>query len=278
MALLKRDAGDYYFEAHSEALLSALDVALNPPRVTAVAHEMDLVEAAYAARDVESYDKILILMRHGEAKHNSFESAFDNANEANAHEDYPQDPMLTGKGCGQMLDLSRRTAIFFNNDTGLKPDLFVVSPLRRAIQSACISFPTHTALTSLSNTPWICHPMCMEQTNGNKSEFVSAPKELEEMFPGVDFTLFEESLEGSSVDELNSREKVPLFESKIDLMDRTDEFLRWIKERPERVIVVSSHATWLQSLCAFSLQYAPESKGVEMFKKGEMRSLGLRFD
>ena len=77
----------------------------------------------------------------------------------------------------------------------------------------------------------------MEQANGQKSEFVSAPKELEEMFPGVDFTLFEESLEGSSVDELNSREKVPLFESKIDLMDRTDEFLRWIKERPERVIV-----------------------------------------
>lgn len=141
------------------------------------------------------------------------------------------------QGCGQMLDLSRRTATFFSNETGLKPDLVVVSPLRRAIQSALISFPTHTAQTSLSNTPWICHPMCMEQANGNKSEFVSSSKELEKIFPGVDLSLFDQSLEGGNVHELNGREKVPLFESKIDLMDRTDEFLRWIKERDERVIV-----------------------------------------
>ena len=79
--------------------------------------------------------------------------------------------------------------------------------------------------------------MCMEQANGNKSEFVSSSKELEKIFPGVDLSLFDQSLEGGNVHELNGREKVPLFESKIDLMDRTDEFLRWIKERDERVIV-----------------------------------------
>mmetsp|Transcript_38002 Transcript_38002/g.68438 ORF Transcript_38002/g.68438 Transcript_38002/m.68438 type:complete len:358 (+) Transcript_38002:83-1156(+) len=292
---LKRDDGDYYFEAHSEALFSALNSHLDlqqqeviettiaQPRISATARDMDLVEAAYAARDHESYDKILILMRHGEAKHNVFERKYVQKNgtamgEANADGDYPVDPMLTGKGCGQMLDISRRTATFFNRDTGLQPDLVVVSPLRRAIQSALISFPYHTAQTSLSNTPWICHPMGMEQANGNKSEFVSSPQELGQMFPGVDFALFEESLVGGDVDELNGRDTVPLFESKIDLMGRTDEFLRWIKEREERVIVVSSHATWLQSLCAFPLQYEPESKGLEMFKKGEMRSVGLKFD
>jgi len=254
------------------------------PRIFATARDMDLVEASHAVRDHESYDKILILMRHGEAKHNVFERRYAQENgttmeEANVHGDYPVDPVLTGKGCGQMLDLSRRTATFFNNDTGLQPDLVVVSPLRRAIQSAYIAFPTHTALTSLTNTPWVCHPGCMEQANGNKSEFVSSSSELEEMFPGVDFVMFDESLvDNGDVDGVNGREKVPLFESKIDLMGRTDEFLRWIKEREERVIVVSSHATWLQSLCAFSLKYEPESKGIEMFKKGEMRSVGLKFD
>lgn len=292
---LKRDDGDYYFEAHSEALFSALNSHLerekkekiiettSQPRTSATAREMDLVEASHAARDHESYDKILILMRHGEAKHNVFERNYVHQNgtsmeEANSHDEYPIDPMLTGKGCGTMLDLSRRTATFFNKDTGLQPDLVVVSPLRRAIQSAMISFPTHTALTSLSGTPWICHPMCMEQANGNKSEYVSSPKGLEQMFTGVDFALFEESLVGSNVNELNGKERVPLFESKIDLMGRTDEFLRWVKERDERVVVVSSHATWLQSLCAFSLQYEPESKGLEMFKKGEMRSVGVKFE
>ncbi|KAL7541998.1 hypothetical protein ACHAXR_011662 [Thalassiosira sp. AJA248-18] len=292
---LKRDDGDYYFEAHSEALFSALnshldihqqeviETPITQERISATAHDMDLVEASYAARDHDSYDKILILLRHGEANHNVFEREYAQKHgtkmeEANSDEDYPVDPMLTGKGCGQMLDVSRRTATFFNNDTGLQPDLFVVSPLRRAIQSALISFPTHTAQTSLSNTPWICHPMAMEKSNGHKSEYPSSPGKLEQLFPGVNFSLFEESLVDGGGDELNGREKVPLFENKIDLMGRTDEFLRFIKERDERVIVVSSHATWLQSLCAFSLQYEPESKGLEMFKKGELRSVGLKFD
>jgi hypothetical protein len=41
---------------------------------------------------------------------------------------------------------------------------------------------------------------------------------------------------------------------------------------------VSSHATWLHSLCEFSLRYEPEEKSREMFKKGEMRSVGIKFD
>lgn len=254
------------------------------PRVTAKATDMDLIQASHAVHDNESYDKILILMRHGEARHNVFERKWvqqhgGNIEDANLEEDYPVDPLLTGKGCGQMQSLSRRTATFFNNETGLRPDLFVVSPLRRAIQSAIIAFPTHTALSSLHGTEWICHPLCMELVNGNKSEFVSSSQDLEEIFPGVDFSLFEENLGiDGNVEEVNRKKRVPLFESKIDLMGRTDEFLRWIKERDERVIVVSSHATWLHSLCAFSLSHEPESKGLQMFKKGEMRSVGIKFD
>lgn len=280
---LKRDSGDYYFEEHSEALLSAFnvyeDMHESDQRVTATARDMNLIEAALAVQD-ESYDKILILMRHGEAKHNEFERKYAQKHgsfeQANEDENYPVDPMLTGKGCGTMLNLSNRTATFFNKETGLLPDLFVVSPLRRAIQSALISFPHDAPLTSLSAVPWVCHPACMEQANGNKSEFVSSPEELEQTFPGINYELFKQSLKRG--DEYNSKETVPLFESKIDLMNRTDAFLQWIKERDERVIVVSSHATWLQSLCAFSLQYEDsESKNLEMFKKGEMRSIGIKF-
>ena len=257
---LRRDDGDYYFEEHTDALFSAINSymgsqkqvviespLLSEPRVTATAREMDLVEAAYAAKDYESYDKILILMRHGEAKHNQFQREYvqkhgiiapnsSTVEKSNLDEDHPIDPMLTGKGCGQMLALSRRTATFFNEETGLKPQLFVVSPLRRAIQSAVIAFPTHTAFASLDNIPWICNPYAMEQANGNKSEFVSSPQHLEEMFPGVQFDMLK-NLVGHNVNELNSKEVVPLFENKIDLIGRTDEFVRWIKERDERVIV-----------------------------------------
>ena len=64
--------------------------------------DMDLVEALYAAKDLESYDKILVLMRHGEAKHNVFEREYARTNgtpreEANKDKNYPVDPMLTGK-------------------------------------------------------------------------------------------------------------------------------------------------------------------------------------
>ncbi|KAL3815929.1 hypothetical protein ACHAXA_008303 [Cyclostephanos tholiformis] len=287
---LKRDDGDYYFEAHSEAFFSALKSRMESTQYETIqspigkprATDMDLVEAPYAAKDHESYDKILVLMRHGEAKHNVFEREYARTNgapreKANDDQNYPVDPSLTGKGCGQMLDVSRRTAIFFNKETGLQPDLVVVSPLRRAIQAAIISFPTYTAPLSLSNTPWICHPLCMEQANGNKRGFVSSSKELKQIFTGVDFTLLEEVLIDENVDEFNSGGKVPLLESKIDLMRRTNEFLTWIKNRDERVIVVSSHATWLHSLCAFSLQYESGSKDLEMFKKGELRSVGIKF-
>lgn len=287
---LKRDDADYYFEEHSEALLSSINsytsaveeqqheiLIETPSRVTAVAHDMDLVQAAYAARDYESYDKVMILMRHGEARHHAFHREQlmigKTIEESNLDEEYPVDPMLTGKvslvcglsrisdahyfrlslgsqdmlpqshcsfakqGCGQMMALSRRTANFFNKETGLKPDLFVVSPLRRAIQSAMIAFPTQTALVSLDNTPWVCNPLLMEQANGHKSEYVSSPQQLEETFPGVNFELLEQMLGGEDVNTLNMKEKVPLFESKIDLMRRSDQFLQWIKERPERVIV-----------------------------------------
>jgi hypothetical protein len=147
-----------------------------------------------------------------------------------------------------MLDVSRRTATFFNKETGLQPDLIVVSPLRRAIQAAIISFPTYTAPLSLSNTPWVCHPLCMEQANGNKSGFVSSSNELKQTFPGVDFTLYEDLFINENVDEFNGRGKVPLFESKIDLMRRTNEFLTWIKNRDERVIV--GKFFWTQKLHA----------------------------
>lgn len=315
-ASLKRDDGDYYFEAHAAALLSAVRSAqsglLSPParaseeshgggfeaatashsepRLPPRAVELDLLQAADAVHDRESFDKILVLMRHGEARHNIFERVWAKKNahnhgkpmeEANGEEDYPVDPMLTGKGCGQMLALSRQTATYLNKHTSLRPQLVVVSPLRRAIQSALIALPTQTPMTCLDNTPWICHPHVMEGANGNKSEFVSDGAVLRDMFPGVDFGPLDRWVEdefGGSVEKMNGKERVPLFENKIDLMGRTEEFLRWLRNRDERVVLVSSHATWLQSLCAFSLQYQPQERGMDMFKKGELRSLGIKFD
>ena len=71
-------------------------------RKVAKAQHMSLVEAADAVRDGEAYDKILILMHHGEAEHQVFERRWVEAgngtiDDAQNDEDYPADPMLTGK-------------------------------------------------------------------------------------------------------------------------------------------------------------------------------------
>ena len=124
---LKRDDGDYYFEAHSEAFFEALNSYLamqetspklaDQPLASAVAHDMDLVEASFAARDRESYDKVLILMRHGEAKHNVFEREYARKHgtsmmDANADDNYPVDPMLTGKVCEFQVQLESMLLLF----------------------------------------------------------------------------------------------------------------------------------------------------------------------
>lgn len=80
----------------------------------------------------------------------------------------------------------------------------------------------------------------MESANGNKSEFVSEGAVLRDMFPGVEFGLLDRWVErefGGSVERMNGKEKVPLFENKIDLMGRTEEFLEWLRNREERVVV-----------------------------------------
>lgn len=71
-------------------------------RKVAKTQHMSLVEAADAVRDGEAYDKILILIHHGEAEHQVFERRWVEAgngtiDDAQNDEDYPADPMLTGK-------------------------------------------------------------------------------------------------------------------------------------------------------------------------------------
>ena len=87
----------------NQAAAAELQQQHQPAQTTraAKAVAMDLVEAAKAARDVESYDKILLLMRHGEAQHSVFQRKWaEDGNDpdmAEESEDYPCDPLLTGK-------------------------------------------------------------------------------------------------------------------------------------------------------------------------------------
>jgi len=93
-------AADYIHE-HLNALESASKIASKDQYVPAVGQEIDLIQAASALNDQNSVDKILLLVRHGEAEHDVFErnwkEAGNDPNQAISHEDYPHDPFLTPK-------------------------------------------------------------------------------------------------------------------------------------------------------------------------------------
>lgn len=282
--------GSEYHEEQLKFLLSAFqakksaEAEQSPARVaehaqvSARAVEMDLMDAAAAAPDIEAVDKILILIRPGESTYSVFEQKWAEAgndrNEAVVSDDYPRDGLMTGKGCGQVLDDARRTAIFCNDDTALVPELFVVSPLKRAVQTALLSFPSYSP-GCVRGIPWVCHGGLMERA-GLKADFVSPVEELEKYYPGIDYSHYTETIANPEV--VNSLEGRNIVDSKKELLQRTDEFLEWIKGRDERVIVVASHSTWFQSFCGFSLRYEPEGRGLEMFEEGEMRALAIKFD
>jgi hypothetical protein len=118
---------------HWNALLTAAASSAAQPRQNVItAQEMDLVEAA-SKRNL--YDKILLLVKHGEDESQLVGVGGSSKTGTNS------DPSLTGRGVGQTLNVSRRVATFCNDDTGLLPELVVAAPLRRAVDTAMLVFP-----------------------------------------------------------------------------------------------------------------------------------------
>ena len=154
----------------------------------------------------------------------------------------PHDDRLSGRGSGQALDLARVTSTHCNEDTGLLPELVVLANLQRCVQTTIKGFPYHTPL-EMNPVPWICHPM----VQGHEDE--------------------------NDILRIDSGMHVPhsMVHSKADLLYRSKNFVEWLRSRPERVIVVSSHTTWLQAF-SYTLNCSPT-----FFQHGEMRAIGISF-
>jgi broad specificity phosphatase PhoE len=187
---------------HWNALLSAAASSAAQPRQTVVtAHEMDLVEAA-SKRNL--YDKILLLVKHGE----------DESQLGSKTAGTNSDPGLTGRGVGQTLNVSRRVATFCNDETGLLPELVVAAPLRRAVDTAMLVFPNYTP-ESVRSIPWLCHPGLTD---------VDEHDDMEKQH-GVPASTGDTNMDAS------------LVQSKQELLRRSDDFVEWLRNRDEQVVV-----------------------------------------
>ena len=102
--------GQEYHEDQLRLLIEAFHHATAAPEVingteyatpSARASEVDLAQATVAARDPELCDKVLLLVRPGEARYSVFEKEWaemgNDPGDAVMSEDYPRDAQLTGR-------------------------------------------------------------------------------------------------------------------------------------------------------------------------------------
>jgi len=245
-----------------------------------IAQELTLAElASLSSKDRVECDKIIILLRHGEAFHNTFYREHtpsidtDIERSVGLHQDCPRDPMLTGVGCGQALNISRAMDVYCNSSTKLIPDLVVTSPLRRATQTALMGLSRYHPMTSFKRIPWICHASVAEKAR-HLCDIMASPEELALEFPGIDYSLYKVMYETVNEQDLIDS-PISAQENHTNLVRRAGNFLRWIKERDEHVIVVATHSLWLDAFKDYALNM-PITPTVP-YSPGEVRAIALKW-
>eukprot|EP00439_Symbiodinium_sp_Y106_P041976 s1860_g5.t1 len=136
-----------------------------------------------------------------------------------------EDPLLTPKGEGQAKDLQPRAA-------PLAPELLVVSPMRRAMQTGLTAFERHVAEGRL---PVLAHELCHERAGLHTCDRRLPKAKLAELFPTVDFKLLE-SEEDPYWGDGWKREDLPA------MATRAGRFIEWLMARPEQRIAVAAHS------------------------------------
>lgn len=209
------------------------------------------------------------LIRHGEGAHNVAQREWraqpdwDGVSEPYTMVTDPGmrylDPELTALGVSQARDLQRRTA-------PLAPEVLVLSPMRRALQTGLLAFEQHLDEGRLLA---VATDLCHECGGKHTCDRRSAKADLQASFPAVDFSLLTTEEDPYWGDGL-SRE--PL----VQLAGRAAKFVAWLHERPERHIAVSAHSAILLAVMNAGLMVeAPEAK--TWLATGEMRTFMISF-
>jgi len=217
--------------------------------------------------------KTIHFIRHGEG--------FHNIGIAN------MDARLTRKGWTQAHSLRVHAG---RHDATAEIQLVVISPLTRALETAAGAFGSSKGEKFLMNSQeslpnsqeahdpiyvqegktYIVHEGCRERLGPSSCDARRSREELEESFPGVDFSLL-----GSGPDPFwkqNSTEK----ESAV--VARGQMFLDFIMRRPETNIAVVTHSAFLWfTLANFGNEMSKpiREKIQKWYENGEMRSLCL---
>ena len=203
--------------------------------------------------------------------------------------------------------------LMFGNDKYKNIELVIVSPLKRAIETALIGFEEIAPLqgkeyvqstypnlscdegTSNNNSsssseksrsiPWISLELCREKLGLNPCDRRRDLSEIQTEFPFIDFSqiiheedyLWNEMKNNTSTNKVFLKETFvsPNRESKYQMAIRGIKFLQWLGQRKEKVIAVVSHSAFLFTL--FQSVLSVQSDQATWFENAEMRILRIAF-
>lgn len=168
------------------------------------------------------------------------------------------DAPLTETGrqqCIQQKDVASR----------LNPQLVVVSPLQRAIQTALLSF-AHCRDT----VPWMAHEGCREEIGllvCNKRRPLS---DIRNDFPHINYSLMADEEDTLFHDDRR--------ETLLEKSERAYDFLvEYIQNRPEKEIAVVGHSAWLFTMLNAVVDCGNDESLMSWFLTSEIRSMQVSF-
>ena len=195
------------FQSSNSIMKTGLSTACpRPVEREIISQELSLPQAAKA---LHLYDKIFLMVHQGEDEPQSPGQVL--------HEDTTD--ILTGRGVGQALSLSRRTAAFCGEP--LAPDLVLVAPIRSVLQTAFLAFPYDTPYHSFRRIKWICYPTSCRSA----ASLLPTIADLKSEFPGIDCSICSDDDAAAGT---TSAER---------LAEETAGMVDWLKTRHEKVVV-----------------------------------------
>lgn len=260
--------------SHSDKQLSFLvengvmDLNHGPMHIKAALHVpgMDYVDQAHT--------KVVHFQRHGQAYHNLIYGILNDA-KAPVPDVYLNDVTVNPFLRTEMIDsplteLGREQCRARKEQaSNLSPEVIIVSPLSRAVQTALITFDSFRGCV-----PFVAHDGCREELGlltCNKRKPLS---EIIRDYPDVDFSVVAAGAHEEDNHWIPDRRECPKEQSK-----RIYRFLvDFIQNRPEKELAVVGHSAWLFSMCHTVLHFGEDGEEIkDWFKTGEIRSLQLTF-
>ena len=252
--------------------LGALDKEFGPVQIVGEPVDSPDTVDSDSEDDTTICTKIIHFQRHRQGYHNLI---CDMWREAGRPIDFDSpDPELNPVTRTEMVDpplteLGRRQCSSVREECSkLSPEIVIVSPLLRCIQTAKLSFRDHADTTV---TPWVSHEGCREELGlltGNKRRPISA---IRDDYPEIDFAAIEHD-EDELWDAYGDRRETLLEKS-----DRIYDFLTsFVMQRPESEIAVVSHSAYLFSLLNAVMDIEDEDLR-SWFLTGEVRSLKVTY-